>query len=161
MEKCFFIIMEIKKMKKLLPPILFYLFIPVMGIVCWALGFEHYVVYPYNLFGIPFLLFGVFLAVASKKMFAKLETNVNTFDKPDKLVTKGFYRFSRNPMYLGMVLGLLGVALLYQGSISSFAIVVVFFLITDLWYIRYEERDMKLVFGDEYKAYCAKTRRWV
>lgn len=46
-------------MKKLLPPLLFVLFVLLMGLVCWAFEFKHNVLFPFNLIGIPFLLGGV------------------------------------------------------------------------------------------------------
>ena len=148
-------------MKKLLPPVLFIIFVILMGIVCWGFGFSHLVEYPYNLIGLPFLLGGLLLAQASKKIFLRLKTNVDTFKDPDILVTTGIFRFTRNPMYLGFVVSLIGAAILYQGAVSSFILAVIFFVITDRWYIRYEERALLDKFGNEYEMYRTSTRRWV
>jgi protein-S-isoprenylcysteine O-methyltransferase Ste14 len=148
-------------MRKLLPPHLFVIFVLAMGFVCWFFGFTHLIKYPYNLFGLPLLIAGLLLAQLSKNHFRKVKTNVNTFEKPDLLITKGYYRFSRNPMYLGFVIALLGFAFLYQGSISSFLAVLLFIAVTDRWYIQYEERIMLSTFGAEYAAYCNNTRRWI
>ncbi|OGV02154.1 MAG: hypothetical protein A2330_03470 [Ignavibacteria bacterium RIFOXYB2_FULL_36_7] len=148
-------------MKKLLPPILFILFSIAIGIVCWEFGLKHNILFPYNLIGLPFLLSGLIIAQTSKKLFIKLKTNVNTFNEPDKLVTTGFYKYSRNPMYLGFVIAILGIAILYQGAISSFIFVLLFFVIADGWYIRFEENAMLNKFGEEYKLYCQNTRRWI
>lgn len=148
-------------MKKILPPVLFLIFALGMGIVCWAFGFEHFIHYPFNLAGLIFLLGGLIIAQASKKMFIKLGTNVNTFENPDMLVKKGLFKFTRNPMYLGFVIALIGMALLYQGAISSFLLVLLFAVITDRWYIKFEEKKMLEQFGDEYIEYCGETRRWI
>jgi protein-S-isoprenylcysteine O-methyltransferase Ste14 len=148
-------------MKKLLPPILFILFAVVMGLICWGFGFKHIIVFPYNLIGIPLLLTGLILAQSSKMLFLNLKTNIDTFGQPDKLVTSGFYKFTRNPMYLGFVIAIFGVAILYQGSISSFILAILFFVISDQWYIKFEENAMVSKFGNEYLQYCKKTRRWI
>ena len=88
-------------------------------------------------------------------------TNVMTFEQPDVLVTQGVYRYSRNPMYLGFVVALLGSSLLMGASISSFLLVALFFIITDRWYIRFEELEMTKKFGAEYQAYSNNVRRWI
>jgi protein-S-isoprenylcysteine O-methyltransferase Ste14 len=148
-------------MKKLLPPLLFILFAVLMGVLCWGFGFKHNILYPLNLIGLPFLLTGLLIAQANKKLFIKLKTNVNTFNEPDKLVTTGVFKYSRNPMYLGFAIAMIGIAILYQGAISSFLLAVVFFVIVDRWYIKFEERAMLNKFGKEYKLYCQNTRRWI
>jgi protein-S-isoprenylcysteine O-methyltransferase Ste14 len=149
------------KVKKRLPPLLFLLFAVVMGVICWGFGFKHNILYPYNLLGLPFLLTGLFIAQTSKKLFIKLKTNVNTFDEPDKLVITGLFKYSRNPMYLGFVIAIIGIALLYQGAISSFVLALLFFVIVDRWYIKFEESAMLNKFGKEYEMYCQNTRRWI
>ncbi|WP_438464518.1 methyltransferase family protein [Marinomonas sp. PE14-40] len=148
-------------MKKLLPPILFLLFILLILASCWLLGSRHNLVFPYNLLGIPWILIGYLMAIKGKNLFKKLDTNIMTFDKPDKLVTEGLYRFSRNPMYLGFVIALIGVALVSGAAISSFLWVFLFFIITNKWYIAFEEKMMTETFGQEYVDYCKRVRRWL
>lgn len=148
-------------MKKLLPPQLFLIFILLMGLICWGLGLKHYILFPYNLLGILFLISGIYLAQSSKNLFLKKETNVNTFDKPNKFITEGFYKYSRNPMYLGFVIALLGISILYQGSISSILGLILFIVIVDRWYIKFEENLMFDKFGDDYVKYCKKTKKWI
>ena len=121
----------------------------------------HTVNYPYNLLGIFGVAIGLFISIKGKALFKTLGTNIMTFDNPDKLVTEGIYQYSRNPMYLGFVVALLGFALLTGASIVSFLFVVLFFLITDRWYIAFEEKAMMKTFGREYKAYCQAVRRWI
>ena len=148
-------------MKKLLPPLLFILFAILMGFLCWGFGFKHNILYPFNLIGLPFLVTGLLITQASKNLFRKLKTNVYTFNEPDKLVTTGFYRHSRNPMYLGFTIAIIGIAVLYQGAISSFILALVFIVVTDRWYIKFEERAMLKKFGNDYDDYCQNTRRWI
>lgn len=148
-------------MKKLLPPALFVLFAIAMGIICWGFEFTHTILFPYNMVGIPLLLGGIILAQASKNVFVTTGTNVHTFDDPDTMITEGFYRYSRNPMYLGFVIAIIGIAILYQGSLSSFGMAFLFFVITDRWYVRFEEDAMFKKFGAAYTSYTQRTRRWI
>ena len=82
------------------------------------------------------------------------------FDPPRKLVIRGPYRFVRNPMYIGAGMTLAGAALFYQ-SLSIFIYTGVFFLITHLFVVLYEEPTLRRTFGDEYEAYFGRVSRWV
>ncbi|HDY7777565.1 methyltransferase family protein [Vibrio vulnificus] len=148
-------------MKKLLPPFLFLTFIIVMGFVRWGVGLPQLLDFPYNLSGIPIIGIGLILSILGKQLFNKLGTNIQTFDEPTVLVTSGIYKYTRNPMYLGLTIAMLGFSILMGGSLSSFLLAIAFFLITDRWYISYEEQMMYTKFGIEYEEYCRKVRRWI
>ena len=81
------------------------------------------------------------------------------FDPPKKLVVRGPYRFVRNPMYIGAGMTLAGAALYYE-SLSVFIYTCLFFLITHLFVVLYEEPTLRRTFGDEYEAYCDRVNRW-
>jgi protein-S-isoprenylcysteine O-methyltransferase Ste14 len=100
------------------------------------------------------------MSVREDSKFSKLGTPIKPFDEPNKLVTDGFFKYSRNPMYLGFALVLLGVWLLL-GALSPLLGVVLFVAITDRWYIPFEERALVEKFGPEFQAYRSKTRRWI
>ena len=82
------------------------------------------------------------------------------FDPPRKLVVRGPYRFVRNPMYLGAGMTLAGAALYYQ-SLPFLGYTALFFLATHLFVVLYEEPTLRRTFGDEYEAYCRRTKRWL
>ena len=111
--------------------------------------------------GLLFVITGLLLAMVGKRLFKRLGTNIMTFEKPDVLVAEGVYQYSRNPMYLGFVITLLGFSLLMGAAISSFLLTGLFFIITDRWYIGFEEQQMGGKFGLEYEEYCQKVRRWI
>ena len=81
------------------------------------------------------------------------------FDPPRRLVIQGPYRFVRNPMYIGAGLALFGAALFYQ-SLPLLGYTVLFFLVTHLFVVWYEEPTLRRTFGQEYEAYCHRVRRW-
>lgn len=147
-------------MKQLLPPVLFVIFILVMTAINWVLAPSHLVYYPYNLIGLLFVSMGLMLAITGKKLFKKLNTNIMTFDEPTKLVTQGIYQYTRNPMYLGFAIAMLGFAILNGGTLSSLVLTLIFILVTDRWYIQYEEQMMRIKFGQDYEIYCSNVRRW-
>jgi len=82
-------------------------------------------------------------------------------DKPDSaFVGTGPYRFGRNPIYLGFVLFLAGVALSW-GTLWAWLAVGAVFLALDLHVVRREEAYLRIRFPDAYPAYAARIRRWV
>jgi protein-S-isoprenylcysteine O-methyltransferase Ste14 len=82
------------------------------------------------------------------------------FDPPRKLVIRGPYLFVRNPMYIGAGMTLAGAALYYQ-SLSILIYTGLFFLITHLFVVLYEEPTLRRTFGDDYEAYFGRVRRWI
>ena len=81
------------------------------------------------------------------------------FDEATTLVTSGFYRYTRNPMYVGMFLMLAGVAFL-MGSIGAALPVLVFILIIRNNFVMGEERFLEASFGQQYLDYKSTVRRW-
>lgn len=90
----------------------------------------------------------------------RLHAGGRGFDRPpDRLLTTGPYAFSRNPMYLGHLTFMLGLAL-STGSKLAWAIL----LANIPWFnsrVEYDERRLRDKFGAEYDAYCRRVRRWL
>ncbi len=147
-------------MKKLLPPQLLYISMALGIAGNWLFPIIDIIYFPYNLFGIVPLIFGLLISIAGSNLFEKIGTNIKTFNKPDKLVTEGPFKYSRNPMYLGFVIFLFGISTLL-GSLLPFIITIIYFIISNLWYIPFEEKAMALEFGDLYLSYKDKTGRWI
>lgn len=105
---------------------------------------------------------GVFCAIAGVISFNQAKTTVHPL-KPETasaLVTSGIYRFSRNPMYLGMALALCAWAC-YLASIWSIAGVVGFLLYMYRFQIRPEERALERLFGRAFIDYKKRVRPWI
>lgn len=81
------------------------------------------------------------------------------FDPPRHLVTRGPYARVRNPMYLGAVIALLGAAWYYH-SLALMSYAAGFWLVTQIFVLRYEEPTLLKTFGSEYADYCARVPRW-
>ena len=77
-----------------------------------------------------------------------------------KLVTRGPFRFTRNPMYLGLFLMSLGVAF-FMGAWPFFAVPPLVFLLCHFVFIPYEEAKMTRLHGVPYTEYRARVRRWI
>jgi len=108
------------------------------------------------------LAIGVLTGAAGVIQFAVQSTSVNPH-KPDhasSLVTSGIYRFSRNPMYLGMLIILLA-AVLKLGHPLGLLVLPLYIIYMNRFQILPEERVMLEKFGEEFTSYCRKVRRWI
>ena len=115
---------------------------------------------PFHRFGLLIMLPGILILLHSGASFIKAKTGLLPFSEATTLVTGGLYRFTRNPMYLGMVLFLLGVAV-YLGSLSALIPVAAFAWVIDRQFIRNEEIFLTGIFGDEFREYMKRVRRWI
>lgn len=105
---------------------------------------------------------GVWLIVAARLSLERAHTSWRpmTPSQTTSLVTSGVYRMSRNPIYLGMLLVLLGAAVALASPVSLI-LSAGFVLYIDRFQIRPEERVLRAKLGPEYSDYVARVRRWV
>ena len=82
------------------------------------------------------------------------------FEPSSTLIQKGPFGFSRNPMYLGMVLLLMGLVICL-GSLTPWAIVPVFVVVVSHRFIVAEEHKLRAKFGEDYDRYASCVRRWL
>jgi protein-S-isoprenylcysteine O-methyltransferase Ste14 len=94
------------------------------------------------------------------RMFKHYRTTDRSISDITTLVTAGPYKYSRHPMYLGMVLAVLGLGILLGSAIPIF-VVVVFPLILDQRYIGTEEATLEEMFGEAFQNYTKRVRRWI
>ena len=94
--------------------------------------------------------------------FRKVETTVTPLhpDKASSLVTIGIYQYTRNPMYFGLLLILFSFGLYLQNLASMFVLPVYVWFISK-YQIMPEEEALQKVFGDDYKNYQDRVRRWI
>ena len=111
--------------------------------------------------GLIILLLGGALAAWGRMTFAEAKTQVNPASvKNNELVTTGPFRFTRNPMYLGMVIVGFGAAML-GGLAPLYAVPVLTFVLDNFIIIPFEEQKMERQHGDAFRAYKRRVRRWI
>lgn len=115
---------------------------------------------PLTWIGLVPLVLGVVSAISGARSFAQAGTPVRPFREAKALVTDGIFRVSRNPMYLGLISTLLGVAILL-GTLGAFLPVPVFFFVLQHWFVRPEEELLERLFGEYYRDYRRRVRRWM
>lgn len=147
---------------KIPPPLTTLLFGLVMWIVDGQISFGHMEFPGGSLFAYAAILVGIAIMIAANVSFRKAKTTVNPLspDKASTLVDNGIFSRTRNPMYLGMLLILVG------WFIGLGNIVNVIFLPAFVWYmtkfqIMPEEKALTGVFGSPYEDYLKRVRRWI
>ncbi len=108
------------------------------------------------------LIIGLIVIVSPVVDFIKSKTTVNPvkFKNVNRLVTTGIYRYSRNPMYLGMILIIISTTIYYLNFLSVFS-PLIFYIWINKFQINREEIFLENKFGSEYLKYKSKTRRWI
>ena len=108
------------------------------------------------------LLIGIGVLVSAVASFRKQKTTVNPLDieKASSLVISGVFKYSRNPMYLGMVFILVSVALKFN-LIGGIILTLLFALFITRFQIIPEEAVMEKLFKEEFDSYKKETRRWL
>ncbi len=151
---------KIELNRRLMPPTL--LFVCLMAMLALRLLLPGPVLFSWlgALAGGLVLLGGLAITIIPDQQFKKAGTPVSPLDTPTILVTDGLYRYSRNPMYLGFALVLAGVWLM-MGALTPVAGPLIFIIVTDRWYITYEEEKMAAIFGQAYQTYRRQVRRWM
>ena len=110
--------------------------------------------------GSLFFVFGVALNISGFFTQRHAGTDPIPFNPTTRIVTRGLYRYTRNPMYIGFALWTFGIAILAD-SLWMLAAVPVGLVLTDLLIVRREEAYLERKFGEEYLRYKREVRRWV
>lgn len=128
---------------------------PLAGILDFPLG-------PRVAIAVAFVLVGQGIAVSGMIAFRRAKTTINPIkaSSASSLVSSGIYRFTRNPMYLGMLLTLLGWAV-YLANPMALLLVPLFVLYIHRFQIKPEERVLSSLFGAPYAEYTDRVRRWI
>jgi protein-S-isoprenylcysteine O-methyltransferase Ste14 len=143
---------------------------PLLGLVCIALAFwaKHFKTFPLFetkssfqvVVGALLIVFSVAIVLSARQVFIAHGTHPNPYRPTNAIVTRGVYRFSRNPIYVAFLLIVLAFALLA----NSWWFVVVdgmFLLLLHFGVVKHEESYLLEKFGDPYRQYCREVRRWV
>jgi protein-S-isoprenylcysteine O-methyltransferase Ste14 len=147
-------------LKKVLPPTYLLIALLAMVAVHFILPVLRIIPAPWVLLGILPLALGIAVDIQADTLFHQLGTSVRPGDESTTLVTSGPFQWSRNPMYLGFVLILAGVAILL-GSLMPLIVIPFFITLIDRIFIRVEERMLAGKFGAAWSEYQEKTRRWI
>ena len=110
--------------------------------------------------GLAMSLVGFLLGLAAFLEFRKARTTLDPHGAATELVTSGIYRYTRNPIYLGFLLLVMGLPL-YSGLYWGLVLAPLYILLMDRLIIRHEEAYLERTFGHTYNRYTTRVRRWV
>lgn len=148
-------------MLKLPPPLWALAYVLVAAGISWGLGWPSVTWLHSSPLGIALVVLGFAPPVWAAVLFRREGTEINpTSPANKKLVTAGPYRFTRNPMYLGLVIVSLGIAV-WVGAWPMFLAPLASFVTSNWVHIPFEEAKMRRQFGETFDAYCGRTRRWL
>ena len=145
---------------KIPPPIV--TFICGIAIYLSKTFFNQFFNYNNNTISLFLLILGLLVFISAVKSFRKHKTTVNPLEprKASSLVTTGIFKFSRNPMYLGMLIILLSISFRFN-LIGGIIISLFFYFFITKFQIIPEEVAMNELFGNEFVDYEKKTKRWI
>ena len=111
--------------------------------------------------GVGIIAVGLALSAWGRLTFAAARAEIKPFAVSNpRLVTHGPFRFTRNPMYLGITIIGIGAAVA-AGTLWMWAVPIVLFALDHFVIIPFEERNMERQFGAAFRDYCAEVRRWI
>lgn len=144
------------------PPILMLAAFALMWVLNRRMPLARWIAPPWTQFGSFPAALGIVIGVTAVVRLHQAHTTTSPMDpgKASFLVTDGVFRFSRNPIYLGMVLLLAGWAV-WLGSASPWVIPPLFAVFITAVQIVPEERALGLRFGEKYRAYQSRVARWI
>lgn len=137
------------------PPVWLIGFLGLAWLLPWPAGWTGW-----TLPGTVLFWLGIVLIVLAALEFLRAKTTIVPRQAPKALIDGGVFRFSRNPIYLADVLILAGCALGW-GSVIGLILVPVLIWVLRVRFIEGEEARLEAEFGDAYRAYKARTRRWI
>ena len=148
-------------MLKLPPPVWAFLYLIAAGTASWMYPWLRLIDLRVVWLGVALIAIGFAISFWPAMLFRLEGTELNPTSETNKsLIIRGPYRFTRNPMYLGLVVLTLGVAFV-AGPLPMFVVPVLLFMTANWVHIPFEEAKMRQQFGAAFGAYTSQVRRWI
>ena len=147
-------------LSKTIPPVYFLAALLLMAVLAHLMPIAHLIYVPVRLCGGVIILTGLAITTTGAWTFKHVNTPIRPFEQATTLVITGIYRYTRNPMYFGMLIMLVGywIAL---GKLSPVFVIPIFFFVLLEGFVKQEEEFLEKIFGDKYLGYKSSVRRWV
>src|SRR5215475_2981248 len=142
------------------PPLIFLGFLALAAVLEAVVPTPATDLFPYIRYVAGTVLFTLIIGVAGVQGLRASGTNISTDLPATALVVDGIYRWSRNPLYLAMTLAYVGLAIA-AGSVWAIMLLIPLLVVMNIGVISREERYLEREFGDAYRAYKSRVRRWL
>ncbi len=148
-------------MVKVPPPLLALFYLAIAAAISALAGWPRPLGLPLFPLGLVLLVAGVALAASAALQFRRVGVTFHSeATEHTALVVSGPFRFTRNPMYLGLILASLGIAV-WNGAWPMFLAPIATALTASLVHIPFEEAAMRREFGEAFEDYARRVRRWI
>ena len=144
---------------KIHPPILTFIFIFLAFLANWMAPVQFDAQW-LSYIGFAIAIIGFLLPFFAIREFMKAKTTVDPHGSVNAIVSSGIYRFSRNPIYVGFVLMLIGFPL-YSGTYWGLILAPLLIVSFNQLVIKHEEAYLEKKFGEQYTGYKSRVRRWL
>lgn len=144
----------------LLPPVWLLLSLGLMLLLHYLLPVAEFGSEGLRYAGLALIVLGVGITIWAAVLFKRAQTGIVPFSPATYLVLGGPYLWTRNPMYVGMALSLLGAAVALA-SLAPFFVLPLFVLVINYRFVAAEEHMLEEAFGEAYREYKARVRRWL
>jgi protein-S-isoprenylcysteine O-methyltransferase Ste14 len=144
---------------KIHPPVLTFIFLVIAYTAKWSISIPYTMPRILNIVGFVFVTLGFVLGFSAFLEFRKAQTTILPHGSVSSIITSSIYRFTRNPIYLGFALMVIGFPLI-SGTLWGLIIVPVFIYSMNSLVIEREEAYLEKKFGDVYTSYKGRARRW-
>jgi len=143
------------------PPVWALLYLIAAGALSWMYPWRRLIDLRIVWLGVALIAVGFAIALWAISLFRLEGTELNPTSETNKsLIIRGPYCFTRNPMYLGLIVLTLGIAV-RVGSMPMFAVPLLLFTTANWVHIPFEEAKMRRQFGVEFGVYTSQVRRWI
>lgn len=144
---------------KFRPPRIAMVFVLVAAVLHWVVP-EWGRFHTHPRFGMSLGIIGLGVMMWGWWLFKKHDVAICPCSETARLITHSIYRATRNPMYLGLTVMLIGLAL-YLGTLPFYLAAIAYFAVINWGFCPYEEAKLESIFGQEYLNYKARVRRWL
>jgi protein-S-isoprenylcysteine O-methyltransferase Ste14 len=145
---------------KLPPPVWALIYVLAALAISWQLNWPHLLGFPLPKLGLALAFLPWVLPVWAAIRFHREGTEINPISPTNRaLIVDGPYRYTRNPMYLGHLIFMAGLALTFRSWLG-----LVILVVNAVWFdhrVRGDEKHLRALFGAAYDDYCRRAKRWI
>jgi protein-S-isoprenylcysteine O-methyltransferase Ste14 len=145
--------------KLFIPPLFLLISLILIVLLYYLVPLLNVIPFPYNLGGL-FIAFSGFACMGITRLLFRKHQTTLFIEKSSCMITEGVFGKTRNPMYIGMFMILLGFSVCSM-NLLSMAVPFVFISVMQIMFIPVEEKLMLKTFGQDYINYKKKVRRWI
>lgn len=145
---------------KIYPPLMVLAGIAGQLLIAWLAPVEPLLAPLWQYVGVGLMLTGFAVILFMARGFSKNETTILPDGQPSKLMESGLFAYSRNPIYVAMAVLLSGSGLAVGHVFALFVVPVFIIAVQQIWIVK-EEENLEAEFGQIYRNYKARVRRWL